>query len=93
MTENVNINLRHSSLRNVIERSFGVLKSRFPIFNYMTSWLFDVLIDIVYAAITIHNFIIEYISLFQIFLMKTIKIMKKVMKAKKEKKMMMMKSS
>ena len=28
-------NLRHSSLRNVIERTFGVLKKRFGILNNM----------------------------------------------------------
>ena len=31
----------HSRLRNVIERAFGVLKSRFPILKRMPSYSFD----------------------------------------------------
>ena len=31
-------NRRHASLRNVIERCFGVLKARFPILNAMPSY-------------------------------------------------------
>ena len=50
-------NLRHASLRYVIERSFGVVKQRFPILNSMRKYPFDVQIDIVYACTALHNFI------------------------------------
>ncbi|KAK2445398.1 hypothetical protein QL285_016335 [Trifolium repens] len=52
-------NLRHSSLRNVIERTFGVLKKRFPIIASGTEphYSFEVMIDIVLACCIIHNFL------------------------------------
>ena len=34
-------NLQHSSLRNVIERTFGVLKKQFPIISGMTEPFFS----------------------------------------------------
>ncbi|CAN1153269.1 hypothetical protein LINPERHAP2_LOCUS19299 [Linum perenne] len=45
----------NSSLRNVIERCFGVLKARFPILKFMRSYSFKK--QIVMACCTIHNFI------------------------------------
>ncbi len=57
------LNLRHASLRNVIERTFGVVKKRFPILNYMREYNFDTQIDIVYACMALHNFIRIYRSL------------------------------
>ncbi|RHN45074.1 putative harbinger transposase-derived nuclease domain-containing protein [Medicago truncatula] len=52
-------NLRHSSLRNVIERTFGVLKKRFPIIASGTEphYSFEVMIDIVLACCILHNFL------------------------------------
>eukprot|EP00268_Persea_americana_P054307 TRINITY_DN620_c0_g1_i1.p1 TRINITY_DN620_c0_g1~~TRINITY_DN620_c0_g1_i1.p1 ORF type:complete len:161 (-),score=16.88 TRINITY_DN620_c0_g1_i1:862-1344(-) len=52
-------NYVHSSLRNVIERSFGVLKARFPILKRMPPYPFPVQRSIVVAAMTVHNFIIK----------------------------------
>ncbi|CAN1122382.1 hypothetical protein LINPERHAP2_LOCUS1309, partial [Linum perenne] len=50
-------NYRHSSLRNVIERCFGVLKARFPILKFMRSYSLKKQTQIVMACCTIHNFI------------------------------------
>ena len=47
----------HSRLRNVIERAFGVLKSRFPILKRMPSYSFDAQRRIVLACFTLHNFL------------------------------------
>jgi hypothetical protein len=50
-------NLRHSSLRNVIERSFGVVKKRFPILNNMPAYPFPVQVELVMCCFYLHNFI------------------------------------
>jgi DDE superfamily endonuclease len=50
-------NLRHSSLRNVIERTFGVIKKRFPILTKMNSFPFPFQVDLVRCAFMLHNFI------------------------------------
>lgn len=50
-------NLRHASLRNVIERVFGVLKKRFPLLTSMSSFPFPFQADLVLCILTIHNFI------------------------------------
>ncbi|KAL5700150.1 hypothetical protein ACHQM5_025633 [Ranunculus cassubicifolius] len=50
-------NHRHSSLRNVIERCFGVLKAHFPILKLMPSYPYPTQVYIVVAGMTIHNFI------------------------------------
>ncbi|XP_057458064.1 uncharacterized protein LOC130748834 [Lotus japonicus] len=52
-------NLRHSSLRNVIERTFGVLKKRFPIISSGTEphYSFEVMRNIVVACCILHNFL------------------------------------
>ncbi|KAL5707243.1 hypothetical protein ACHQM5_025316 [Ranunculus cassubicifolius] len=47
----------HAMLRNVIERSFGVLKKRFPILCKMPSYDFDTQRDIVIACMAVHNFL------------------------------------
>jgi hypothetical protein len=52
-------NLRHSMLRNVIERSFGVIKRKFPLLRAMLPYPFDIQVKLVIAAFTIHNFIRE----------------------------------
>ncbi|KAM6550924.1 hypothetical protein CsatB_000732 [Cannabis sativa] len=50
-------NYRYSSLRNVIERCFGVLKARFPILKQMPSYDLKIQKYIVIACCEIHNFI------------------------------------
>ncbi|XP_072087167.1 protein ALP1-like [Arachis hypogaea] len=51
-------NHRHSSLRNVIERSFGVLKKRFPIIAGDTEphYSFGTMRDIFLTCCILHNF-------------------------------------
>ena len=50
-------NLRHASLRNVIERSFGVLKKRFPIISTTAEHHYSITTatKIVLACCIIHN--------------------------------------
>lgn len=51
-------NYAHSSLRNIIERCFGVLKARFPILKLMApNYKFNTQMLIVVVAYTLHNFI------------------------------------
>ena len=51
--------LRHASLRNVIERSFGVLKKRFQVLHIMNTrqYSFDLQCDLILCCFIIHNFI------------------------------------
>ena len=50
-------NHAHAKLRNVIERTFGVLKARFSILKKMATYPFSVQRDIVIACAAIHNYI------------------------------------
>lgn len=50
-------NHRHSSLRNVIQSSFNVLKTRFPILKLAPQYAFHIQRDIVIAACVLHNYI------------------------------------
>lgn len=50
-------NHRHSCLRNVIQRSFNVLKTRFPILKLAPQYAFHIQRDIVIAACVLHNYI------------------------------------
>lgn len=50
-------NLRHASLRNVVERLFGVFKSRFTIFNSKPPFSYQVQAEIVTACAGLHNFL------------------------------------
>ncbi|KAI9160950.1 hypothetical protein LWI28_013025 [Acer negundo] len=52
-------NLRHASLRNVIERIFGIFKSRFTIFKSAPPFPFKTLVEveIVLACVALHNFL------------------------------------
>ena len=51
-------NMRHSSLRNVIERIYGVVKARFPILRDMPhGYTIETQSNIVLSAFLIHNFI------------------------------------
>ncbi|KAK9273745.1 hypothetical protein L1049_018555 [Liquidambar formosana] len=49
----------HASLRNAIERCFGVLKKRFPIIGSMTdpTYSFDTQTEIILACCILHNFL------------------------------------
>ena len=50
-------NHRHSSLRNVIERTFGVLKARFPILTTAPPYPIETQVKIVLACCILHNHI------------------------------------
>lgn len=51
-------NLRHASLRNIIERSFGILKKRFKILRDVVDvGSFDDMWSIMYCCVALHNFI------------------------------------
>ncbi|GKD59080.1 putative nuclease HARBI1 [Tanacetum coccineum] len=54
-------NLRHSSLRNSIERAFGVLKKRFSIIRSTQEPFYscDTQVDIFLACCILHNFLLE----------------------------------
>ncbi|CAL9028790.1 unnamed protein product [Prunus brigantina] len=53
--ENELFNLRHASLRNVIERIFGILKSRFTIFKSAPPFLFKTQAELVLACAALHK--------------------------------------
>lgn len=50
-------NLRHSSLRNVVERSIGVLKKRWPYLRHPTFHDVQTQSKIVLACCALHNFL------------------------------------
>lgn len=50
-------NLRHSSLRNAIERIFGILKSRFKILTQQLEFPFPVQVQLVKVLCCLHNII------------------------------------
>ncbi|XP_050385110.1 uncharacterized protein LOC126801712 [Argentina anserina] len=50
-------NLRHASLRNVIERIFGIFKSRFTIFKTAPPFQFLTQAELVLACAGLHNFL------------------------------------
>ncbi|KAL6527312.1 hypothetical protein OROGR_016402 [Orobanche gracilis] len=50
-------NLRHASLRNVIERIFGIYKSRFTIFKTAPPFSFQTQAELVLACAGLHNFL------------------------------------
>lgn len=52
-------NLRHAKLRNIIERAFGVLKRKFASLVKAMEYDLDTQVKLVYAAIALHNFIIQ----------------------------------
>ncbi|XP_077239768.1 uncharacterized protein LOC143880681 [Tasmannia lanceolata] len=59
-TSNELFNHRHSSCRNIIERTFGVLKKHFNILNEEPMYNFDKQIDIFLACCCIHNHIRQF---------------------------------
>jgi hypothetical protein len=50
-------NLRHASLRNVVERAFGIVKKRFSVLQNMGSFDLQIQNQIVYCCCMIHNYI------------------------------------
>nr|KAJ0218473.1 hypothetical protein LSAT_V11C300143840 [Lactuca sativa] len=52
-------NQSHAKLRNVIERAFGLLKSRFPILKRMTPFPLVTQRNIVITCFALHNYIIK----------------------------------
>ncbi|KAI9906535.1 hypothetical protein PsorP6_004473 [Peronosclerospora sorghi] len=59
-------NLRHSSLRNAVERIFGVLRKRFPILAKGCQYPVKTQVQLVYT-LTIHNFIIKHSGEYELF--------------------------
>ncbi|KAK9156845.1 hypothetical protein Scep_003419 [Stephania cephalantha] len=57
--ENANelFNLRHASLRNVVERLFGIFKSRFTIFKTTPPFPFKIQAKLVLACAGLHNYL------------------------------------
>lgn len=53
-------NLRHSSLRNVVERTFGIFKRRFQIFEAAPPFSSLVQARLVYACTALHNFLTSH---------------------------------
>ena len=53
-------NLRHSSLRNVIERIFGVVKRKFKILDIAAEYSIQTQIHIALAVLGLANFITKY---------------------------------
>ncbi|CAA0812986.1 Unknown protein [Striga hermonthica] len=52
---------RHATVRNVVERSFGILKGKFPIIKgLMPNYTTEFQTDIVIACCVVHNFILEH---------------------------------
>ncbi|KAI3869620.1 hypothetical protein MKX03_011817 [Papaver bracteatum] len=56
-TKEEKFNQAHARLRNVIKRTFGVLKARFIVLSKMPSYSFETQRDIVIACMSIHNFL------------------------------------
>ena len=50
-------NRTHSSLRNVIERSFGVWKQRWRILQNMHVYPYKTQVEIIVASMALHNYI------------------------------------
>ncbi|KAJ6855126.1 protein ALP1-like [Populus alba x Populus x berolinensis] len=50
-------NRAHSSLRNVIERSFGVWKQRWKILQNMSAYPYKTQVEIIVASMALHNYI------------------------------------
>ena len=52
--------MRHASLRNVIERAFGILKQRFRILHFPTNYNINVQAQIPAVLCAVYNFIHNY---------------------------------
>lgn len=64
--ENLNeiFNYHHSSLRNVVERSFGVLKSKWQILRGIPLYPMEKQSKIIVACFALHNFALENSSMY-----------------------------
>jgi hypothetical protein len=51
-------NLRHASLRNIIERIFGIVKRRFKILGTVAEYSIDTQIHLVLGLLVLYNFIV-----------------------------------
>ena len=56
-TVNELFNLHHASLRNVIERLFGIFKSRFTIFKTAPPFPYNIQAELVLVCARLHNFL------------------------------------
>nr|XP_043630380.1 uncharacterized protein LOC122601704 [Erigeron canadensis] len=68
LTKEEKFNHAHAQLRNVIERSYGVLKNRFPILSKMAPYKFSTQRNMVIACFAIHNYIRKWKIHDQLFL-------------------------
>ena len=50
-------NLRHSSLRTIIEQGFGVLKKRFRVLDAESFWSFEIQVKVALACCVVNNHI------------------------------------
>jgi DDE superfamily endonuclease len=50
-------NHRHAQLRNIVEKTFGILKNHFKIWQWMHKYKFKVQVKIMNACCILHNFI------------------------------------
>lgn len=90
VNQNELFNHRHSSLRNVIERIFGIFKSRFPIFKCAPPFPYKTQAELVLACVVLHNYLRKECVQICFFLNKL--LLKKVeMKKKAKRKTMLMK--
>ncbi|PKA63057.1 hypothetical protein AXF42_Ash007853 [Apostasia shenzhenica] len=53
-------NHRHVCLRNIVERTFGILKQCFRILSTMRSFSLETQRDVILACFVLHNFIARY---------------------------------
>ena len=56
-------NLQHTSLCNIIERIFSIIKRKFKILSFKAEYSFDTQVDLVLSLCTLYNFIRQYQSL------------------------------
>ncbi|KAL4352551.1 hypothetical protein GQ457_06G018060 [Hibiscus cannabinus] len=56
-------NHSHSSLRSVIERTFGVLKKKWAILRYIPSYSFEKQRMIIVCTMALHNYIRKHAGL------------------------------
>ncbi|KAM3221709.1 hypothetical protein P3L10_020979 [Capsicum annuum] len=57
ITKEEKFNHAYAQLRNVIKRSYGVLKARFPLLNKMAPYPINIQRDVVIACFAVNNFI------------------------------------
>ena len=50
-------NLRHSSLRNAVERIFGVLKKRFRVLTHQLEYSFEIQVRLMMVICCLHNIV------------------------------------